>query len=559
MRNRTACGLVLLGVLGTAIASLSAAMPDGQYLYGASNGGDVLVYDINNGHALVKTIRVFGANGADVRGACASAVTQRFYLFYNVNGQGHLACFDLATDNVLFDKAMHEVDRGNITPDGSKIYCPTCEGSSDAAYELVLDKDGNQIGQIPMPIQTHDTIVSLDGKRVYMENKHDNRLRVADTGSHVITVMSQASGGKIAPFTVNEAGTFIPFCDYGFYGFKYMNGTGAILGQAAFTGTNPTGDLKMHGIGMTPNEKEVWACDRGNGNHYVHVFDVTSLPPTQTHLINTTYDSPHWLTFDIAGRYCYVAAYKDSGSPTSIVSTSSYTKIGEIAPTEDMVEVDFSGGIASAVGNQFGLGRGTAKPPPTPTPTPTPTATPTPTPSQTPTPTATPTATPTPTPIPTATPTPTPSPTPAPTATPTPTPTPTSTPTPTPSPPVPDPTPALASLTLVDASTGKDRGPLLDGTTINIDHGRRLSVRANPQTAVASVIFVLDGRVVKIENNAPFTIAGNRGDHYHSWIPRVGNHILAVTPYSAKRGDGLAGPPLTVYFSAIDPDPDADN
>jgi DNA-binding beta-propeller fold protein YncE len=209
---------------------------------------------------------------------------------------------------------------------------------------------------------THDTLISIDGSKVWMENKSnsDKRMRMATTADSdsAIKVISQQAPGKIAPFTVTSHGDFMPFCDYGYYGFRYMNGnTGVIEGSVPFSGTKPTSDLKMHGIGITPNETEVWACDKGVGNRYVHVFQMKRLPPTQTHLVTVSNGSPHWLTFDLAGKYCYVAGAKGANRNTDIVSTASYSKIGQISPSEDMLEVDFVGGAVSAVGNQFGVGR----------------------------------------------------------------------------------------------------------------------------------------------------------------------------------------------------------
>jgi hypothetical protein len=111
---------------------------------------------------------------------------------------------------------------------------------------------------------------------------------------------------------------------------------------AAFTGT--TGSTG-HGIAWTPDESEVWADD--GGNPYVHVFDMTVSPPIQTHLVRVTSTSPHWITFTIDGRFAYAAGPKGSGAPTDIIDTSSYQRIGVLAQSEDLLEVDIAGGRCS--------------------------------------------------------------------------------------------------------------------------------------------------------------------------------------------------------------------
>jgi hypothetical protein len=108
---------------------------------------------------------------------------------------------------------------------------------------------------------------------------------------------------------------------------------------------------------MTPNEHEAWACDNGTGNHYVHVFDITSLPFIQTQLITVSHDDPDWLTFSIDGRYGYVAGRKGYGEITDIIDTSTYARVGSLAPSEDLLEVDFSNGMVTQTGDQFGVGR----------------------------------------------------------------------------------------------------------------------------------------------------------------------------------------------------------
>ena len=61
---------------------------------------------------------------------------------------------------------------------------------------------------------------------------------------------------------------------------------------------------RSHGIGVTPDGKEVWTCDI---NHELTaVFDVTTEPPKQIALIPTR-GHPYWLTFSPDGKYCYVS------------------------------------------------------------------------------------------------------------------------------------------------------------------------------------------------------------------------------------------------------------
>jgi WD40 repeat protein len=346
----------------TVTITASTASPAGQYIYAAQNDGTIRVYNINSAHALVKTLTFFFGR-CDVRGIAAATPTHRIYTMFNSGGQGHVACIDLLTDRVLWDHVIHPaVDRGDVTPDGKTLYVPSYEGLSNSPYEFVVNAiSGNVISTIAMPIKTHDTICSLDGTKVFMENKSpDARIRTLSTANNQIITITDKFSGIVQPFAVNSKNTFVIADVIGVYGFQYADlTTGQILGTAVFNGTtwNDPGVTHPHGIGMTPNEAEAWVCDRGTGNHFVHVFKISSLPPVQKRLVTISNDNPHWLTFTIDGLYCYVAGEKGKNQATDVVDTTIYRRIGSLGPSEDLLEVDFNNGQVTATGSQFGVGR----------------------------------------------------------------------------------------------------------------------------------------------------------------------------------------------------------
>jgi DNA-binding beta-propeller fold protein YncE len=334
-----------------------AASVSGQFIYAAQDDGTIRVYDIDHAHRLVKVIRVF-ACCADVRGVTAAAPTHRLYVMYNQGHQGHLAAIDLLTDQVLWDHVLHApgVDRGNITPDGKTIYLPTWESDPNAPYELVVDAlTGNAVGKVALPPRSHDTIVSLDGKHVFMETKSATAaMYVADTATNQIveTISGYCCSGVLAPFAINGSDTLVVNDVNGYNGFQIASiTTGRAIASVPF-GAGGTGG---HGIAWTPDEREVWVND--GGGPFVHVFEMTTMPPQQTQLVRVSNPSPHWVTFSIDGRYAYVAGRKGTSDPTDVIDTRTYQRIGTLSPSEDLLEVDFQQGAVSQVGDQFGIGR----------------------------------------------------------------------------------------------------------------------------------------------------------------------------------------------------------
>jgi len=338
--------------------SAAGAPSAGRLIYAAQSDGTVHVYDTDHAHRLLRVIQVFRCC-ADVRGVAAAVPTHRFYVMYDQDKHGHVAALDLLTDRVLWDHVLHSpgVDRGNLTPDGKRLYLPTGEDDADSSYELVVDaSSGTEIARIALPPRSHDTIVSLDGKRVFMETKSaTSEMYVADTATNrvISTVAGYCCGGVLGPFSINGTGTRVVNDVNGYFGFALADvPSGHVIASVPFVGTSgSTG----HGIAWTPDEREVWAND--GGNPFVHVFDITVMPPRQTHLVRVTNASPHWITFSIDGRLAYVAGRKGAEEPTDIIDTRTYQRVGALGPSEDLLEIDFGNGFVSAMGNQFGVGR----------------------------------------------------------------------------------------------------------------------------------------------------------------------------------------------------------
>jgi DNA-binding beta-propeller fold protein YncE len=327
-----------------------------RFIYAAQGDGTVQVYDLKRSHQQIRRISLF-ACCADVRGIAAAAPTHRLFVMYNRESEGHVAAVDLLTDALMWDKVLHSpgIDRGDITPDGRSLYLPTWENDANAPYELVVDGlTGAVTARVRLPPRSHDTIVGLDGRRVYMETKSlTHAMYVADTSSSQITltVSGYCCSGQLAPFSVNGRGTRLVNHIVGYNGFEVADpATGRVIASVPLAS-----GAGGHGIGWTPDEREVWVND-GEAN-VVHVFDMTTMPPRETRQVTVSNKGPHWLTFSIDGRYAYVAGRKNMEEKTDIVDASTYQSVGALSPSEDLLEVDFTDGAVSAVGNQFGIGR----------------------------------------------------------------------------------------------------------------------------------------------------------------------------------------------------------
>jgi hypothetical protein len=114
----------------------------------------------------------------------------------------------------------------------------------------------------------------------------------------------------------------------------------------------------LHGIGWTPDEREVWHSGSYRNPH-VYVWDMAEpmAPRFKQRLALRSGEGSHWVTFSITGDYAYVAPNKNSAAGTEIFDAHTQASVGLIGSSEDMLEIDFADGKISRVGDQFGIGR----------------------------------------------------------------------------------------------------------------------------------------------------------------------------------------------------------
>ncbi len=357
--------LVAVAIWSCALSLAEAAEKDGRYLYvvcpGIRNylefgGSGILVFDIDNGHKFVKRIETPAGREEkpdNIKGLCVCAATQRLYFTTTKK----LYCVDLATEKTLWEKTPpNGTDRMSITPDGKIIYVPSFEKDT---WNVVDGETGEVITSIETKSGAHNTVVSRDGQRMYMGGLKSPMLFVADTKTHQIVQQVGPFAGAIRPFTVNGARTKAYVCVNDCLGFEIGDlNTSKKLNRVEVKGFE-RGPVKRHGcpshgIGLTPDEKEVWVVDAFNQR--VHVFDNTVDPPKQKESFAVR-EQPGWVTFSLDGKLGYPSTGGVIDTATKKVVTALADEMGREVHSEKMVEIQWRGGLAVAVGDQFGVGR----------------------------------------------------------------------------------------------------------------------------------------------------------------------------------------------------------
>jgi DNA-binding beta-propeller fold protein YncE len=363
-RVATIVSATILAVICLA-TSARAEPKDGRYLYvvcpGIRNylefgGAGILVFDIDNGHKLVKRIETPASREEkpdNIKGVCASAATQRLYFTTTKK----IYCVDLASEQPLWEKSPpNGTDRMSITPDGKIIYVPSFEKDT---WNVLDAGSGDVVREIETKSGAHNTVVSRDGQRMYLGGLKSPLLFVADTKTHEIVQKVGPFAGAIRPFVVNGKRTRAYICVNECLGYEIGDLTTdkklhRVEVQGFERGLVKRHGCPSHGIGLTPDEKEVWVVDAYNQR--VHVFNNTIEPPKQKESIAVR-EQPGWVTFSLDGKLAYPSTGEVIDTATKKIVTALADDMDREVHSEKMVEIQWRGGKAVAVGDQFGVGR----------------------------------------------------------------------------------------------------------------------------------------------------------------------------------------------------------
>jgi hypothetical protein len=270
-------------------------------------------------------------------------------------------CLNIYEDAVLWNRAIDpDVDRLSIHPNGQLLYVPTWEGGS-ADHINVLDADsGDVVRKVYFSNRSHDTQFPLSGP-LFQETKatdgSGHYLYLIDPSSYAVSRIGPYSG-ILGPYAVDSRGRYVANNVTGLWGMQVADiKTGQIV--SANIPDHPGGEPGLlHGIGWTPDESEVWQSSSHSDPHiYVWSMFDPMVPKLKAKLRLRSQRGSHWLTFDINGDYAYVAPNKNSDDGTEIFNARTHTSVGLIGSSEDLIEIDFTDGRISRVGDQYGIGR----------------------------------------------------------------------------------------------------------------------------------------------------------------------------------------------------------
>lgn len=330
---------------------LYMSTPDGAQKEGRSGNG-ILIFDIDNGHKFVRRINV-PIFEEGLRGFTGNLKTRSLY-FSTSNRR--VGAFDLEKERVVWEKTYEAgADRSSVTLDGKKIYVPTgwWDKAEESGILVVNAANGDLLKRIRVGPQAHNSLVSLDGRRLYLGTQ--TTLTVFDTADEkVIQQVKDVGEYGIFPFTVNRAQTIAYVCLGRTIGVDIVDLKAGKVLHRLIEGSEPIRH-RTHGVGLTPDETELWISDQAGKKLFI--YDATKMPPESKGHVELSIGGHGWVTFSLDGTYAYSHAPDIFDAKTKQLVGAFKDETGNPVASSKFIEVHFRNGRVVRMGNEFGLGR----------------------------------------------------------------------------------------------------------------------------------------------------------------------------------------------------------
>jgi hypothetical protein len=357
---------VVTGAGGGPVSHLEYVLQDGV----------TSVYDIDHEFKLLKTISLPSTKD-EVRGVSVAPSTHILYVMHggdgpaNGSGNGSVLAYDLLGEKALWDVKLNSgIDSGQVSPDAKTLYIPTGENTSSGIWNVLSAASGELTGTIQGGAGAHNTVVSPDGKLVYMGGRGSSMLRIYETATAKYKEIGPMIG-TVRPLSANGSNTLVFTTHTNFDGFQVSSVTNSKILFTVSFGEVPNGfrfTAPSHGISISPDEKQAYVIDAVH--KAVQFYDISKvkegIAPSQIAAVPVAglgtgseagckYDCTYggWVQLSRDGRFLFVG---DSGEVIETATRKVITTLSTLAQTKKSIEVDWQGGVPIATSGRTGVG-----------------------------------------------------------------------------------------------------------------------------------------------------------------------------------------------------------
>ncbi|MEM8608780.1 MAG: beta-propeller fold lactonase family protein [Myxococcota bacterium] len=310
----------ILALLGLLSCSDSTDQAEGRLLLFVANTGGTNLSVID--HATREVVDTVELGGLP-HGQIPSSVGDRLYA--TTEDTGEVIAIDTRTLDVLWRVRGIEVDddelhQPSITPDNRTLYVPDLL----SARMIVVDVESEAVtGSVDIVDETdpdnpirvialHNSYISGDGRSVYVEGILSQRVAKVDVESGEISQIYVLNGDPRPIALMNdESRMYVQFTDLeGFVEINLQSGdeVNRIEWSNAPTESWSTTTARLkprsHGIGLNPDETELWATSTMADKWYVY-----SVPELEQLAVIDIPEgnAPNWIAFTPDGAFAYVS------------------------------------------------------------------------------------------------------------------------------------------------------------------------------------------------------------------------------------------------------------
>jgi YVTN family beta-propeller protein len=291
--------LALLTLSSPAVAAEPASVRQKLYVTN-STGDDVTIVDVATNKPLGR-IEV----GPHPHGIAVPAAQDVIYVTIEGSTPGELLAIDPLNDKVTRRMPVGPApNQLAVTPDGKFACVPV----NDGYYEIVDLAQFKIVERIFTGGRPHNTLCSPDGKRWYLAPMG------APKKVTVVDVETRKPIGEIPfsqvvrPVALSKDEKRLYAEVDGLVGIEVADVEARKMIHripAELTDEQKKAASRSHGLGIRPDQKEIWECDV---EHFeVHVYDITGDKPKQIATVPIG-SQVYWLTFTPDGKTCYVSA-----------------------------------------------------------------------------------------------------------------------------------------------------------------------------------------------------------------------------------------------------------
>jgi DNA-binding beta-propeller fold protein YncE len=267
-----------------------------------------------------------------------------------------MGAFDLETEKVLWERTYEAgIDRACVTPDGEKIYAPTgwWYRGTNSGFMVVNASDGAVLKWLPVGLQAHNSIASLDGQFAYLGCETNFTVFRTKDDSVVWNISGVGESG-VFPFTVDSRNRYAYICLGKHIGFDVVDLKKGQPIHRVLAGDKPIAH-RTHGAGLTPDENELWISDQDGKKLFV--FDATMMPPKARSHVELSVGGHGWVSFSLDGKYAWCHTPDVIDAKTKKIVATLKDENGKLVSGSKFIEVHFRDGKVVNMGDQFGLGR----------------------------------------------------------------------------------------------------------------------------------------------------------------------------------------------------------